>query len=182
MIDRFNPTNWLGKGVLVDFSDIIPHHTGYRWWRPAYYAQQGPGFCRIPAERALEQGLLGPRPKWEPIQTGLRQRQRASFLPAPSKRARRDEVIPVQSPATEKAPAVSGDQPIDGEAEVDAEEGSGAQESKGYEAVLRRGCPSALHAAPVLPLENPFPSRDPALGLSRQQRPLVRSAATSSIR
>lgn len=129
MIDRFNPTNWLGKGVLVDFCDIIPHHTGYRWWRPAYYAQQGLGFCRIPAERALEQGFLGPRPKWEPIQTGFRQGQHISFLPAPSRRVRNGEVIPAPSPPTKKVPPVSGDHPVDCEDEADAEEGFRAQES-----------------------------------------------------
>lgn len=161
MIDRFNPNNWLGKGVLVDFSDVIPHHTGHRWWRPAYYAQQELGFCRIPAERALEQRLLGPRPKWEPIQTGLRRGQRASsFLPAPSRRVRDGEVIPAPSPPTEKAPPVSGDQPVDDEDEADAEEGFETQKSK--------------HHA--------FPRRDPALGLSRQQRPPVQFAGTSSIR
>ena len=102
MIDRFNPTNWLGRGMLVDFSDIIPHHMGYRWWQPAYYAQQGLGSCRIPAERALEQRLLRPRPKRGPIQADLRQGQRGSFLPAPSRRVHDGDVIPAHSPPTEK--------------------------------------------------------------------------------
>lgn len=64
MVVSFNETNWLGKGVLVDFSDIVPYHTGYIWWRRAYYAQQEAGFCRPSVERAARRGLLGPRPKF----------------------------------------------------------------------------------------------------------------------
>jgi hypothetical protein len=64
MTVSFNETNWLGQGVLVDFSDIVPYHTGYMWWRPTYYAQQEAGFCRRSVERAAQTGLLGPPPKF----------------------------------------------------------------------------------------------------------------------
>ncbi|KAK3901190.1 hypothetical protein C8A05DRAFT_35148 [Staphylotrichum tortipilum] len=62
IVHRFNETNYLGKGILVDFSDLVPHHTGRDWWRPVYYyAQQERGFYRGSAERAIRKGLLGPR-------------------------------------------------------------------------------------------------------------------------
>jgi hypothetical protein len=63
MTVSFNENNWRGRGVLVDFCDIVPHHTGYMWWRPSYYAEQQPGWCRQSVERAAEGALLGPRPK-----------------------------------------------------------------------------------------------------------------------
>ena len=62
----FNESNWRGKGVLVDFSDIVPHHVGHPWWRERYYSRQGTGYYRGCAEYAIQKGLLGPPPK--PIQ------------------------------------------------------------------------------------------------------------------
>ena len=63
---NFTETNWRGKGVLVDFSDIIPHHVGHPWWRERYYSRQGTGYYRGVAEYAIQKGLLGPPPK--PVQ------------------------------------------------------------------------------------------------------------------
>jgi hypothetical protein len=38
-----NCENWLSTGVLVDFSDIVPLHTGRRWWRESEYKDGNSG-------------------------------------------------------------------------------------------------------------------------------------------
>lgn len=57
----FNERNWLGKGVLVDFSDIVSPHAG-KWWLASYYGVEQEAFRRM-VERAARRGLLGPPPK-----------------------------------------------------------------------------------------------------------------------
>ncbi|AEO70359.1 uncharacterized protein THITE_2121689 [Thermothielavioides terrestris NRRL 8126] len=58
----FKGDNWAGKGMLVDFSDIVSYHTGFLWWRPSHYAALAVGFREV-VEDAARNGLLGPRPK-----------------------------------------------------------------------------------------------------------------------
>ncbi|EWY79263.1 hypothetical protein FOYG_17559 [Fusarium oxysporum NRRL 32931] len=41
---QLNLENWLSTGVLVDFSDIVPLHTGWKWWRKIEYRDNNFGF------------------------------------------------------------------------------------------------------------------------------------------
>ncbi|KPA36464.1 hypothetical protein FLAG1_10766, partial [Fusarium langsethiae] len=41
---QLNLENWLSTGVLVDFSDIVPLHTGRKWWRQSDYRDNNFGF------------------------------------------------------------------------------------------------------------------------------------------
>ena len=77
---NFTETNWRGKGVLVDFSDIIPHHVGHPWWRERYYSRQGTGYYRGVAEYAIQKGLLGspPKPVQEPPRPPISQYKRTT--------------------------------------------------------------------------------------------------------
>ncbi|KAL2017903.1 hypothetical protein VTK56DRAFT_1559 [Thermocarpiscus australiensis] len=58
----FNENSWRGKGVLVDFSDIVSYHAAYKWWLPSFYAAEQAELRRT-VERRAREGRLGPPPK-----------------------------------------------------------------------------------------------------------------------
>jgi hypothetical protein len=122
----FNGRNWLGKGVLVDFSDIVPHHLAYEWWRPAVYARQQAGWARSVAQSALARGWLGPRPK--PIQetppflrphemtfTDPRHIQPGRFLPAPPSHPHDGSDVSTHAPTVEMDVPTLSPQPVERE-------------------------------------------------------------------
>ena len=176
MIERFNETNWVGKGVLIDFSDIISYHTGSMWWRPSYYAEQKAGFCRGSAERAVQKGLLGPRPK--SIQEPRR-------LPVPYHRPTANHILnqnarPLLPPftghslpeaediPTEYLPFKNGQpdvtkRPVDTEDGVDKKEGFGLQdrepESPGLPAVDPPPCLRSISSHPPPRFQKPSRAR-----------------------
>lgn len=62
----FNPNNWLGPGVLVDFSDIVCPFASPRWWRDSDYPMNkevSRGYVRHFAERGgLSRAAFTPIP------------------------------------------------------------------------------------------------------------------------